>query len=92
MTHWLAEQMIKGTGPFSVNTLVGPDGTVWNAGDLVFCMFDGPDSALTNIQYIIPGVGDIWEPNPPGGDVDAVWRLLTNGYYARPFLLKKVIQ
>lgn len=88
MTHWLAEQMTKGMGPFDVGTLVGPDGTLWSVGDKVYCGFGG--YPVTEIELIIPGEGDEWRPRPPGGDCDAVWFKLSNGCYARPWLLHKM--
>lgn len=93
MTHWLAEQMPKGR-LWSVGTLVGPGGTVWSVGDKVVMLpFNEFHRATptdpTEIETINPGDGD-WRAAIPGGDTDAVWFGLANGWWARPWLVRKL--
>jgi hypothetical protein len=70
--------------------IVAPDGEVWRVGDKVW--LEDPEGIRsptpTEIAVIYPGDGS-WEREQPDGDTNAVWFQFTNGWMARPWLVKK---
>ena len=78
--------LIKGV----VDTIAAPDGAIWAVGDRVTLLpyATGAKAVNTEIFGIFPGNGR-WERELPGGDADAVWFSLANGWMARPWLLRR---
>jgi hypothetical protein len=75
----------------TVQSITGPDGTVWSVGDRVrhHSLTTGDRSAETEITLIFPGNGS-WDAIPPDGDdTDSVWFKFADGWYARPWLVEK---